>query len=166
MSPPVAVNMSLRQLQEPGLVADVVTVLERTGIEPGRLQIEVTESTALAMDSTGPVLAELHGLGVQLAVDHFGTGFSALSRLKDLPVDMVKIDRSFVRGVEADLVGQTIVSAIVTMAKSLDFYVVAEGVETEEEFEAVGRLGCDGAQGFFLQGPTPPEEIEGAMGPR
>jgi EAL domain-containing protein (putative c-di-GMP-specific phosphodiesterase class I) len=164
--PSIAVNMSPVQLREPGFVADVKTVLERTGLEPARLQLEITESMALAMDSTARVLEELHDLGVQLAVDDFGTGFSALSRLKDLPMDMVKIDRSFVRGVEADPVGKTIVSAIVTMARALDFYVVVEGVETEEELVALRRLGCDAAQGFFLGAPMPPDEVEDAMARR
>ncbi len=162
-APSIAVNMSLMQLREPGLVTDVRTVLERTGLEPARLHLEITESMALAMDSTARVLEELHDLGVQLAVDDFGTGFSALSRLKDLPMDMVKIDRSFVRGLETDPVGKTIVGAIVTMARALGFYVVAEGVETEQEFEAVRRLGCDAAQGFYLSAPMPPDEIKSAM---
>lgn len=161
--PSIAVNMSARQLQKPTVVEDVMSIIERTGLDPRRLHLEITESLAFDTESTVPVLHELRALGVHIAVDHFGTGFAALSRLRDLPVDLVKIDRSFVRGIELDSVGETIVRAIVTMARALDFYVVAEGVETEEEFTVVKDLGCDAVQGFFLHGPMLPEDIEKAM---
>jgi len=161
--PSIAVNMSLRQLREPGLARDVITILERTGLDPQRLQLEITESMALEIDSNSPVLRQLRDLGVLLAVDDFGTGFSAMSRIKDLPIKMVKIDRSFVRGIEPNSIGETIVRAIVTMARALDLYVVAEGVETEAEFDVLRQLQCDAIQGFYFSGPVPAEELEAVM---
>jgi diguanylate cyclase (GGDEF)-like protein len=161
--PSIAVNMSARQLQEATVVGDVMAIVESTGLDPRRLNLEITESLAFDTESTVPVLSELRDHGVHIAVDHFGTGFAALSRLAELPVDLVKIDRSFVRGIEVGSVGETIVRAIVTMARALKFYVVAEGVETETEFNVVKELGCDAVQGFFLHGPMLPEDIEKAM---
>ena len=159
LRPSISVNMSMRQFQEPTVVRDVMAIVRRTGLDPRRLYLEITESIALDSESTAQVLAELREFGIRIAIDDFGTGFAALSRLRDLPVDVVKIDRSFVRGIEADSVGETIVRAIVTMARALDFYVIAEGVETEAEFSVVKALQCDAVQGFFLQAPMPPEEI-------
>jgi EAL domain-containing protein (putative c-di-GMP-specific phosphodiesterase class I) len=163
LSPSIAVNMSARQLREPTFVKDVITVLEHTGLAPSRLRLEITESVLLDAETTVPILAALRAWGVHIAVDDFGTGFAALNRLRDFPVDMVKIDRSFLTGIEAGSVEETIVRAIITMARALDFYVVAEGVETEAEFAVVRELECDAVQGFYLQGPAPPEEIEEAL---
>ena len=165
-APYVAVNMSARQIQETSFVDDVLATIERTGIDPSRLHLEITESIALDTAATVPILAELSAQGIQIAVDDFGTGFAALSRLKDFPIDVVKVDPSFIRGIEVDSVGETIVRAIVTMSGALDFSVVAEGVETEAEFEVVRQLGCDAVQGYYLQGPAAPEEIERTLGGR
>ena len=143
-----------------------MAVVERAGLDPRRLHLEITESIALGSDSTAPVLRELRACGVHIAIDDFGAGFAALSRLKDLPVDVVKIDRSLVSGIEADSLGETMVRAIVTMAKALHFYVVAEGVETEAEFAVVKSLECDAVQGYFIHAPMPPEEIQKAMAQR
>ena len=161
--PSIAVNVSARQLQEPTFVQDVMTTVETTGLPASRLHLEITEPIALDTETAAPILAELRAQGVHIAVDDFGTGFAALSRLKDFPVDTVKIDRSFVKGLEVDSVGETIVRAIVTMGRALDFSVVAEGVETEAEFEAVKELGCDSVQGYYLQAPATAAEIEEAL---
>ena len=158
--PSIAVNISGRQLLEATFVEDVMAIVERTGLAPSRLQLEITEPLALDTESAEPVLTDLRAQGISIAVDDFGTGFAALSRLRDFPVDVVKIDRSFVTGIEANSVGETIVRAIVTMSKALDFRVVAEGVETERELAVLTELQCQAAQGFYLQAPALPEEIE------
>jgi len=161
--PSIAVNMSARQLEEPTVVQDTMSIVKRTGLDPRRLHLEITESLAFDTESTLEVLCDLRDFGVRIVVHDFGTGFAALSRLRDLPVDVVKIHRSFVRGIEVGSVGETIVRAIATMARALDFYVIVEGIETEEEFTVVKALGCDAAQGFFLRSPMLPEDIEKAM---
>lgn len=160
--PCIAVNMSGRQLQDPSLVTDVVEVLERTGLAPSRLYLEMTESIAIADDSTPRVVEQLRDLGVRIVIDDFGTGYAALSVLRDIPMDMVKIDGSLVTGIESNAVGETIVFTIITMAKKLGLYVVAEGVETEAELAIMKRLECDAVQGYFLASPQPPEEFHGA----
>jgi diguanylate cyclase (GGDEF)-like protein len=164
--PSIAVNLSLRQLSEPDLAEDVKKILEHTGLAPSRLQLEITESMALTLDSTAAVLGQLRDLGVRIAIDDFGTGYAALSQLRDLPVDIVKIDRSCVSGIEVNSVSEAIVLAIVSMARALDFYVVAEGVETERELDIIRQSKCDAVQGFFLCGPLPPEELEDGMAQR
>jgi len=162
----MAVNISAKELQEPTFVKDVMTILERAGLAPSRLHLEVTESIALDTEAAVPVLTELRARGISIVVDDFGTGLAALSRLRDCPVDVVKIDGSFVRAIDDDPVGATIVRAIVMMAKALDFYVVAEGVETEAEFEVLKGLKCDAVQGFYLRSPMPPADIEVTLADR
>jgi diguanylate cyclase (GGDEF)-like protein len=157
----IAVNLSPRQLQERSFAAKVAAILNRTGLDPSRLQLEITESMALEADSTVEVLSGLRDLGVRIAIDDLGTGFSGLSRLRDLPMDVIKIDRSFIRKIHADPVGEAIVRGVVGIAKALDLYVVAEGVETEEQLAVVKRLKCNAVQGFLLHRPLPPEELTG-----
>lgn len=156
--PSISVNMSARQFRDPDLVQTVSQVLVKTGLEPSRLQIEITES--MALDQTVASLDGLRKLGVQIAIDNFGTGYAALSLLQDLAVDIVKIDGSFVKGIEVGSVSEAIVLAIVNMARALDFYVVAEGVETEAELKVIRQSQCDAAQGFYLCKPLPPEKLK------
>jgi len=99
-------------------------------------------------------------MGVKIAIDNFGTGYAALSLLQDLPMDIVKIDGSFVNGIEVDSAGEAILRAIVTMARALDYYVVAESVETETELNIYKQTQCDAAQGFYLCAPLSPKEFE------
>jgi EAL domain-containing protein (putative c-di-GMP-specific phosphodiesterase class I) len=152
----VSVNVSTRQLSDPAFVQDVFEIIRRTGLAPERLHLEITESTAFDAEVVAPVLAELRAEGIHITAEGFGGGFAALSRLRDYPVDVVKIDRSFVKDIAADAVGEAMVRTIVDTARVLDVFVVAAGVETEEEYAAVKRLGCDAAQGFYLQSPAPP----------
>lgn len=153
----VSVNMSPRQFRDPDLAAMVASVLTLTGLEPTRLQLEITETMVLSIESAAETLRTLRALGIKIAIDDFGTGYAALSRLQDLPVDVIKIDQSFVRGLTVDSVSETIVRAIVSMARVLDFYVVAEGVETAAELEIIRQSQCHAVQGFYLGEPQPAE---------
>jgi diguanylate cyclase (GGDEF)-like protein/PAS domain S-box-containing protein len=157
----LAVNLSARQLREPDLVAQVERVLERTGLPPGALELEITES-CLMSDGGGSVsaLEALRARGVGIAVDDFGTGYSSLAYLRRLPLDRLKIDRSFVSEVPGEPGGEAILRAIVSLARNLDLGVVAEGVETEAQLAFVNSLGCNEVQGFLLWPPLAAEELE------
>jgi diguanylate cyclase (GGDEF)-like protein/PAS domain S-box-containing protein len=156
----VWVNLSARQLGDPGLVDLVADSLSRHGVDAAQLGLEITES-ALLEDAEGAVtaLSSLRELGVRLAVDDFGTGYSSLSYLKRLPVDAVKIDRSFVDGLAVDGDDSAIVAAVAGMARALRLTTIAEGVENLDQLQALKRLGCDLAQGFFFTTPQPPSHI-------
>jgi diguanylate cyclase (GGDEF)-like protein/PAS domain S-box-containing protein len=156
----VWVNLSARQLGDPGLVELVSGTLRRHGVDAAQLGLEITE-TALLEDAEGAVtaLSSLRELGVRLAVDDFGTGYSSLSYLKRLPVDAVKIDRSFVDGLAVDGDDSAIVAAVAGMARALRLTTIAEGVENLDQLHALRRLGCDLAQGHFFTTPQPPAHI-------
>ena len=160
--PPVEmrVNLSARQLRDPGLTDVVRGALDQTG-HPGRgLCLELTESMLMQdLGRCSAVLAELRALGVKLALDDFGTGYSSLAYLRDLSVDRLKIDRSFMPELAERPAEQTIVASIVGMARGLGLPVTAEGIETAEQLERVRALGCDAAQGFLLARPAAPEEV-------
>ncbi len=156
----VSVNLSARQFRQDGLVRAVSRVLEETGIDPRSLELELTESTVMHNVASG--IATLHGLkslGIGLSVDDFGTGYSSLSYLKDLPIDVLKIDRSFVRDIGSGEAADdgVLAQAIVSLAHSLHLKVIAEGVETEAQLRFLKRHGCDEAQGFFFGEPVAPE---------
>jgi diguanylate cyclase (GGDEF)-like protein len=156
----LSVNLSPRQLAEQTFVEDVAQVLGANGIDPRdvRLSFELTESW-MAVDSSGEQrrLRALHDLGITLAVDDFGTGYSSLTYVKDLPVTVVKIDRSFVAPMGRDPRDLAIVRGIIDLAHNIELTVVAEGVETEDQYQQLVKLGCDYAQGFHLGRPQPPE---------
>ncbi len=158
--PRLAVNVSPRQFQQGSLLKTVTRALEDTGFDPRRLDLEITET--LLMQNAESVLAamrELGQLGVRFSVDDFGTGYSSLAYLKHLPIGHVKIDRSFVRDIPADTNDAAIVTAILSMAHSLGIQVIAEGVETEAQFEFLRARGCDAIQGFYFSPPLPAEEL-------
>jgi diguanylate cyclase (GGDEF)-like protein len=152
----ISVNVSTRQLQDADFFDDVRAALLRAGLAPGSLVLEVTESV-LVMDivRVGAVMQRIRDLGVHMALDDFGTGYSSLLYLQGLPIDRLKVDRSFVAGLGSPEQDPTIVSTVVDLAHKLGLQVVAEGVETEEELRAVGAMGCDEAQGFLLGRPGP-----------
>ncbi|WUR16172.1 EAL domain-containing protein [[Empedobacter] haloabium] len=157
----VAVNLSVRQLLQAGFAATVRDVLAETGLPPHLLELEITESTL--MEHAQDTLAALHmlrELGVRLSIDDFGTGYSSLSYLKRFPVDIIKIDRSFVRDVPQDADDVAIVTAIIALAHSLRLEVVAEGVETEAQRAFLQALGCDLLQGYLLSAPVPAAQFE------
>jgi diguanylate cyclase (GGDEF)-like protein/PAS domain S-box-containing protein len=152
----VGVNLSARQFQQKSLVEDVAAVLRSTAIDPAQLNLEITES--LAMDDielTATILGKLHALGVRLAIDDFGTGHSSLGYLARFPIDIVKIDRSFVRDIDRDPVKSAIVSAFVALSQAIGSSTVVEGVESLGQLEQVRNLGSDYAQGFYFARPQP-----------
>ena len=157
----VAVNVSAQQLRYRNFLHFLKTLLRESAIDPDLLVLEITESLLVGDSSeASSTLGLLDELGVRLAVDDFGTGYSGLSYLKRFPIDAVKIDRSFIRDIHTDPDDKAIVRAIVTMAKSLDLAVVAEGVETREQLEFLNTLSCDMAQGYFLGMPMDIETLE------
>jgi EAL domain-containing protein (putative c-di-GMP-specific phosphodiesterase class I) len=135
--------------------------LEETGASPPRVTIEITEDAMMADPALArSILGRLRNLGARVSIDDFGTGHSSLSYWKDYPVDEVKIDRSFVRGVADDRKSATIVRAICDLGRRLDFVVVAEGIEDAATLASVASLGCDFGQGYFLVGPRPVSDLE------
>ena len=145
----IAVNLSARQLGDPTLADFVAEVIERNGVKPHGLHLEVTESVFLDLKSAAvDLLRDMRSRGSRIAIDDFGTGYSSLSYLKHLPADVLKIDRSFVDGVADDGVDRSIVQSIIALARSLDLLVLAEGVEDEGQLDALRELGCDLGQGF------------------
>lgn len=156
----VAVNLSARQLREPGLIATVSSALEESGLDPGSLELELTESMLMqSVEGPAAVLGRLKELGIQLAMDDFGTGFSSLSYLKRFPIDQLKIDRSFVNDVVSDPNDGEIVRAIIAMGRSLQLKLVAEGVEDQEQMEFLRAHGCDEMQGYHFSAPLPAPEF-------
>jgi diguanylate cyclase (GGDEF)-like protein len=157
----VAVNLSARQFQQPDLVDVVRASLAEAGFEPCRLELEVTESSVVSdRDAAVAALRELRAMGVRVAIDDFGTGHSSLSHLKHLPVDTLKIDRSFIRDMAADPNDEAIVGAVVKLGHSLGLNVTAEGVEEEAQSSLLGALGCDEAQGYLFGRALPPDDFE------
>jgi diguanylate cyclase (GGDEF)-like protein/PAS domain S-box-containing protein len=156
----VAVNLSPAQLRHPDLLRTVDGALAASGLEPGRLELEVTEGLLVESgDGVADRIAGLAARGVGLAIDDFGTGYSSLAYLKRLPVRRIKVDRSFVRDIGTDPENEAVVRAIVTLGHALGKEVVAEGVETEMQLAFLRELGCDAAQGFLLGRPQPPEQV-------
>jgi EAL domain-containing protein (putative c-di-GMP-specific phosphodiesterase class I) len=156
----VAVNLSVRQLLQKDFAASVEAVLADTGLPPSLLELEITESTLMenAEDTLG-ALHRLRELGVRLSIDDFGTGYSSLSYLKRFPVDIIKIDRSFVRDLPQDGDDAAIVSAIIALAHSLRLEVVAEGVETDAQLAFLASRSCDLIQGYHVSPAVPPEQF-------
>ncbi len=157
----LAVNLSARQLDDESLVAAVDDALRTTGLPPGELCLEITESALMREPSAAAeVLTALRGLGVRLAIDDFGTGYSSLAQLWKLPLDTLKIDRSFVAGLDGptDSDAEAIITGIVRMAHSMGLTVVAEGAENDGQVRVLRDLGCDRAQGFHFGRPAPADE--------
>ncbi len=152
----IRVNLSARQIAQPDLVGQVVNALEGAGIAASSLCLEITETALMSDPAAGlKVLQDLRSLGVELAIDDFGTGYSSLSYLKRFPVDVLKIDRSFVDGLGDDPDDTAIVTAIISLGRALGLRLVAEGVETRRQLDELRRLGCDRAQGFMFARPRP-----------
>ena len=164
----MSVNLSARDLREDDLGGHVASALVRHGLPAHALIMDVTETAALN-DAALPALEGLSELGVQIAMDDFGIGYSSLAHLKRLPITMLKIDRTFIRDVTEDESDRAIVVSIVNIAKAFGLRVVAEGIETDEQAKFVRELGCDG-QGFRLGRPQSPADFEtllaGAKRPR
>ncbi len=160
----LAVNLSARELTHPDVVSTVLSAVRRSALDPSRLTIEVTESTAMAdRDSGFRALRELNDAGVRIAIDDFGTGYSSLDHLREMPADILKIDRSFIAGMAANSPDSALVAAAVAMGRALEMEVVAEGIETSEQVADLRELGCPLGQGFLFARPLPPEELDGLL---
>jgi EAL domain-containing protein (putative c-di-GMP-specific phosphodiesterase class I) len=157
----VSVNVSAREFQQAGFVEHTLATLESTGVNPGRLELELTESLLVA--NVEEIIAKMQTLrakGVSFSLDDFGTGYSSLAYLKRMPLDQIKIDRSFVRDVLTDSNAAAIARTIVALAGSLGLNVIAEGVETAEQRDFLASCGCHFYQGFFYSRPLPLREFE------
>jgi len=157
----VAVNLSARQFGAADLIESIEQVLNDTGLDPKYLEIELTES--LFMSDVTPAVDLLHrmkALGVNLSIDDFGTGYSSLSYLSRFPIDVLKIDRSFVADITRDANDEAIVTSIIALAHNLKLAVIAEGVETGEQLDYLRRHGCDEIQGYYFSRPVPAAEFE------
>ena len=156
----ISFNLSPRQLWQDDIADRIVTPILGSGMDPTRVTVEITESTAMTNpDRTLGILHELHARGLKLAIDDFGTGYSSLARLRYMPVDVLKIDRSFVRELDRDEQNASMVSAMVALASNLGMIPLAEGIETEAEWHALMARGCERGQGFFFSRPVPADEI-------
>jgi diguanylate cyclase (GGDEF)-like protein len=157
----VSVNLSARQFQHPDLVAEVGTALAASGLEPSRLVLEITESV-LMQTTTATIgkLADLRRIGVRLAIDDFGTGYSSLGYLERFPVDILKIDKTFIDGIGERGNRPVLARAIVQLGRALDLQVVAEGIERQEQATVLRKLGCTRGQGYLFARPMPADEVE------
>jgi len=151
------VNLSAHELQQEGLVVHVEEALAASGLSPDSLHLEIPEGYAMQdLARTIETLRELRSVGVHLAIDGFGAGFTSLAHLRQLPVDALKIDLSFVRGATTDADDASVVTAVIAVAHSLGLRVIAQGVESEGQVVLLRSLGCDEVQGFLWSPPVPP----------
>jgi len=154
--PPIklSVNLSARQFRDPNLVDMIQNVLDLTGFKPINLELEITETTLMEyLDHAVPVLDQLKSLGISISIDDFGTGYSSLNYLKRLPIDALKIDQTFIREIPQDKDDMEIAAAVIAMAHKLGLKVIAEGVETQEQWEFLQRNQCDIGQGYLVGEP-------------
>src|SRR5205823_1155407 len=157
----LSVNLSGRQLLQPELGEELREMLARCGLAPSRLRLELTESLLIGNGAAAiEALANLRETGVRLCIDDFGTGYSSLSYLHELPIDALKIDRSFIGAMGEDERKIKIVQTILLLGKGLGIEVVAEGVETQQQADVLRSLGCERAQGYFFSRPAPLEQLK------
>jgi EAL domain-containing protein (putative c-di-GMP-specific phosphodiesterase class I) len=150
----VSVNLSARQFKQANLLGMVTQVLEETQLDPTLLVLELTETSVMEdVDTTISILQQLKKMGVQISIDDFGTGYSSLNYLKRFPIDVLKIDQSFVQDIITDTNDAAIAKAIIAMAQSLQLKVIAEGVETQEQYEFLRQNGCNAMQGYLFSRP-------------
>jgi diguanylate cyclase (GGDEF)-like protein/PAS domain S-box-containing protein len=160
----IAVNLSARQLQHPGIVDEVSAALAAAGLDPQSLVLEITETAIMEqLDAATTILTELRRLGVRLALDDFGTGYSSLSYLQRLPVDILKIDRSFVAGVAKSTEDSALARGILTLGQTLGLETVAEGIETAEQLAVLRELGCQLGQGYLFARPLGPAAVDALL---
>jgi len=161
----VSVNLSARQLREPDFVEDVFRALRDSDLAPTSLVLEVTESVIVEdIDAASATLTRLRGAGIRIALDDFGTGYSSLSYLRTLPVDVIKLDRSFVTGISTSAVTSAVAGSVVSLADALGLVVVAEGIESPTQRDELVRLGCGLGQGFLFSRPVAEAELEAIVG--
>jgi EAL domain-containing protein (putative c-di-GMP-specific phosphodiesterase class I) len=164
---PIAVNLSPRQFADPALLSDIEAALKKSGMAPELLELEITESMVMQnVERAMRVLKAIKGLGVMLAIDDFGTGYSSMSLLKKFPIDVLKIDRSFVREITSNSEDKAIADAIIALGRALDLTIVAEGVETLEQENFLRAHHCDQVQGYLISRPVPADEFAAFMADR
>ena len=160
----VSINVSARQFREGGFVREVTSAVRQAGIDPGLLKLELTESQlAVSMQEIIASMVELSNLGLRFSLDDFGTGYSSMAYLKLLPLDQLKIDRSFIRDLLADPNDAAIASIIIALSQSLGLSAVAEGVETTEQKRALVNMGCTLFQGYLFSVPLSVQDFEKYM---
>ena len=156
----VTVNISARFFENSALVPTIARILQETNVPPQYLDLEITESLAMSnVERAAARLKELAGMGIHISIDDFGTGYSSLNYLKRLPIERLKIDRSFVKDITTDPDDRTIISAVTAMAHNMKMKVIAEGVETEDQLAFLKSAGCDEMQGFLISRPLPAGEF-------
>jgi EAL domain-containing protein (putative c-di-GMP-specific phosphodiesterase class I) len=160
----VSVNLSARQFQQANLAEDIHKVLEETGLDPRLLDLEITEGSAMKNpENTIRTLQALKRLGVSVAIDDFGIGYSSLNYLKRFPIDIIKLDQSFVHDMAFDSGDRAIAIAVIALAHSFGLTVIAEGVENEEQLAILREQGCNHMQGFFFSPPLPADAFRNAV---
>jgi EAL domain-containing protein (putative c-di-GMP-specific phosphodiesterase class I) len=158
---PVSINVSAHQLRNRDLVSLIKGILINAQVDRGLINLELTESVLLEdLTIAQPVLNDLASYGVGIHIDDFGTGYSSLSYLAQLPVQTLKIDQTFIAQLSDPGANTKVVEAIIALGKAMDLEVVAEGIETDQQYAIVRRLGCDLAQGFFIARPMPAEQLQ------
>ncbi len=160
--PPVcmAVNLSLQQLIDDNLPDDISTALKNSGMAPNLLELEITESMLMHNpERVITALTKIKAMGVRLAIDNFGTGYSSVAHIKHFPIDTIKVDRSFIRNLPQDTGNKAVTEAIIAMGKTLSLTVIAEGVETQEQMDFLQGHACDGMHGYYFSKPTTPEQF-------
>jgi EAL domain-containing protein (putative c-di-GMP-specific phosphodiesterase class I) len=156
----MAVNVSSVEFRNEDFLEGVRAILKETGLSPHYLGLELTESVLMQhAEFTVPVLKKLKAMGVRLAIDDFGTGYSSLSYLRQFPIDTLKVDQSFVQGINADTDDATIINAVINMGGNLKHRVIAEGVETVEQVAFLQAHGCDEGQGYYFSHPVPASQF-------
>jgi EAL domain-containing protein (putative c-di-GMP-specific phosphodiesterase class I) len=162
----VAVNLSPYQFNHPDMVPNITRVLKETRLDPQWLELEITESGIMSNEKESiEKLNELNGLGLSISIDDFGTGYSSLSKLKDYPIDMLKIDKSFIDHLPHHPKSATIATTIIDLAHNLGFKVVAEGVETIDQLDFLETNRCDYYQGYYFSKPLSTEDFEKKLRP-
>ena len=160
----IAVNLSVSQIRSSNFVELVAKVLKDTKLDPELLELEITESLFLKdADQAITTLRDLNALGVKLAIDDFGTGYSSLAYINRFPIDILKIDQSFIREITGEPTGEAIVPAIIAMGHGLNLEVIAEGVENEVQRKYLSALGCDGFQGYYFSKPLPARGVSNLL---
>jgi diguanylate cyclase (GGDEF)-like protein/PAS domain S-box-containing protein len=160
----ISVNLSGRQLQEPGLVEDVMNAVDAAGLDPQSLILELTESVLMAdTEPVGRILQDLRSRGIRLALDDFGTGYSSLGHLRDFPVDILKMDRSFVAGIGSGIADGAILRSIIGLASALGLMTIGEGIERSEQLAALNAMGCQAGQGFYLSKPLDHDAMDALL---
>lgn len=161
----MAVNLSVRQLYQPNFCESIVQILSETGMEPSYLELEITENMTMDVPHILPILKHLKHLGVRISLDDFGTGYSSLFNFRELPIDIIKIDQSFVRNCTVDLKDAKIIKVIIALAHELNVEVIAEGIESKEQLIFLQQNLCDRGQGYLFSEPLPPMELLSAFDP-